>query len=61
METKFLTMKAVVARTSLSRTTLWRQINAGNFPKPVRLAGRRVAFDEAAVEAWIREKLELAA
>jgi hypothetical protein len=33
---------------------MWR---AGLFPKPIHLSPRRIAFDEAAVDAWIEAKL----
>ena len=28
------------------------------FPAPIRITPKRLAFDEAAVEAWIRSKLQ---
>lgn len=33
----FLRLPAVQARYSVSRTTLWRRVKAGQFPAPVRL------------------------
>lgn len=39
--------------TSLSRTTIWRAVRAGNFPVPLRLTGGRVAWLRAEVHAWM--------
>lgn len=57
METRLLTPKAVCQRTSLSRSTLDRLVAAGDFPKPVRITERRLAYDAAAVEEWVKEKV----
>jgi len=37
----------------LSRTELYRQIRTGNFPKPVAIGLRAVAWRESDVQAWI--------
>ena len=58
--TKFLTPKAVCERIALSRATLDRLVAAGNFPTPIRLTERRLAFEAAAVEAWMAERMEAA-
>ena len=57
METRFLTPKAVCAKTSLSRGTLDRLVAAGAFPQPIRITDRRLAYDAAAVEEWMQEKV----
>lgn len=54
-----LRMPAVVAYTGLSRTTLWRLRNAGQFPRPVRLGGetsRAVGWLRSDIEAWIHSR-----
>ena len=56
METKFLTPKAVCAKTSLSRGTLDRLVAAGDFPPPIRITERRLAYNASAVEDWMAEK-----
>ena len=45
-------------RTSLSRTTIWRLIRQGNFPQPIRITNRRIAWSEAAVSVWIAAKMD---
>jgi len=57
METRLVSPKAVCDRTSLSRSTLDRLVAAGAFPQPVRLTDRRLAFNAAAIEAWMQEKV----
>jgi prophage regulatory protein len=54
---ELLTPKATARKVALSRSTLDRLVAAGQFPAPVRLTERRLAFDAAAVERWITEKL----
>lgn len=58
---QFLTPKAVCAKIALSRTTLDRLVSAGEFPKPIKIAPRRVAYRAAAVEQWMAEKMGAAA
>lgn len=52
-EDRYLSPKAVTAKTSLSRTTLWRLVRRGDFPAPARLSDHRIAYSEAAVNAWL--------
>lgn len=47
----------VERRTSLSRSGIYDLINQGRFPRPVRLTPNRVAWPEAEVHAWIRERI----
>lgn len=41
-------------RTQLSKTEIYRRINAGKFPAAVKLGLRAVAWREADVSGWIR-------
>lgn len=51
-----LRMRQVLETTGISRTHLYRLIQAGKFPKPIKLSERVSAWDEAAVDAWLAEK-----
>lgn len=42
----------VKARTGLSRSTVWRLMNTGAFPRPVRISPSRVAWRDADLDAW---------
>lgn len=54
---KFLSPNDVAELTSLHRASIYRLISAGQFPKPIRLTKRRVAFSAEEVEAWMAERL----
>ena len=56
--TVLISFKDVVRRTSLTRPTLERMVEDNQFPAPVRITPKRLAFEEAAVEAWIRDKIQ---
>ena len=48
----FLRLQAVIRVTGLSRSTLYRLIADEQFPRPVRLGPRAVAWRRTDVEAW---------
>lgn len=41
----------------LSKTELYRKMQRGEFPRPVTLGGRRVAWLQSEVERWMRERV----
>ena len=46
--------KDVVTLTGLSRTTLWRMVKAGTFPKPVQACSKAVRlWRRADLETWL--------
>lgn len=53
-----LRMPAVLARTGLSRSTLYARIKAGDFPGGLRLTERTRAWPASEVEAWITARIE---
>jgi len=42
---------------SYSRDHLRRKWNAGEFPKPIPVSGRRIAFVEAEVDDWLADRI----
>lgn len=58
---QFLTPKAVCAKIAVSRATLDRMVAAGAFVPPIRITARRLAYDAAAVEGWMAERMGEAA
>lgn len=46
-----------MARTALSRTSIYRRIADGTFPRQVALGEKSVAWIEADVEAWMLERV----
>ncbi len=57
MAERFISLRDVLTRTSLSKTHTYRLINAGTFPRPVPLGPRRVAFIEREVNDWLSGRL----
>ena len=57
MNDRFISMSEVLDRICLSKTHLYRKINAGSFPSPVPLGPQKVAFLESEVEAWMAARL----
>ncbi len=47
----------VKARTSLSRSEIYRKIALGDFPSPIKLGERASAWPEHEVTAWIASRI----
>ena len=56
MTTRILRYPDVQRVTGLSRKTIERRLETGNFPVPVKLGSRAVGFLSDEVEAWIRDQ-----
>ncbi|WP_084582975.1 helix-turn-helix transcriptional regulator [Sphingomonas azotifigens] len=54
---RFLRLKEVLRRTSLSRATLYRKIQKGTFPKQVRIATRCAGWRESAINEWMHNPI----
>ncbi|CAN5362414.1 hypothetical protein BH10PSE14_BH10PSE14_29190 [soil metagenome] len=50
-------LRAVLKRTGLSRSTMYRKVDQGTFPRQVRISQRCVGWRESAVEAWLRNPM----
>lgn len=50
---RILRLRAVLERTGLSRSTLYRKIERGTFPRQVRISERCIGWREADVERWL--------
>ena len=50
-------LRAVLKRTGLSRSTMYRKVDEGTFPKQVRISQRCVGWRESAVEDWLRNPM----
>jgi prophage regulatory protein len=53
-----LSKRAVLRQIPISGATMWRTIAAGDFPKPIRLAKRRVAWVASEIDDWLAERME---
>ena len=50
---KIIRLKTVLARTGLSRSTMYRQIAGGTFPPQVKISVQGAGWRESAVNRWI--------
>ena len=54
---RILRIKTVLKRTGLTRSTLYRKIGAGTFPKQVRISARCAGWHESRVNAWLKNPM----
>jgi prophage regulatory protein len=54
----FLRFPAVLAKTGLSRSTIYLKISRGEFPAPVKLGQRAVGWPETAIARWIAARID---
>jgi prophage regulatory protein len=54
---KLIRLKQVMECTGLARSTVYKFIAEGDFPKPVKLGTRVAAWVEAEVFAWMESKV----
>lgn len=52
-----LKLRQVMAMTCLARSTVYKYCADNNFPKPIRLGERNVAWVEEEVQEWIYQKV----
>lgn len=58
MSDSLLRLDAVLIRTGLSRSGVYHKIAEGNFPRPVAIGSRAVAWVESEITAWIQARIE---
>jgi len=54
---RFIKLKEVIERTGLGRSSVYKQMSEGTFPKNVSLGDRAVAWVESEIEDWIMERV----
>ena len=54
---RILRLNAVLDRTGLSRSTLYRKLERGTFPAQVQIAARCVGWHESAIADWMRNPM----
>ncbi len=55
---KILRLKDVINKTGLARSTIYKYLDAGTFPKPIPLGGRSVGWIDSEVHEWILNRIE---
>jgi len=52
-----LTISEICTITTLSKSTIYRMIKRGNFPRPISLSSHRSGFLVSEIESWIATKV----
>lgn len=53
---KYLRLPDVMAATGLARSSIYAAVSRGDFPAPVKLSARAVAWPADEVTAWLDKK-----
>lgn len=52
---RIVRLKTVLARTGLSRTTLYRKIGEGTFPRQIKISINGAGWHESAINRWVAD------
>ncbi len=55
---RIIRLKEVIDLTGLARSTVYKYVGEGSFPKPVSLGDRCVGWVDTEVQDWILDKIE---
>jgi prophage regulatory protein len=55
---RLLRLSEVLHLTALSRSSVYRLMEAGSFPASINLSARSVAWVEEEVQEWIQKRIE---
>lgn len=55
---RVIRLKAVMDYTGLARSTIYKYIKEGLFPKPISLGSRSVGWIQSEVEEWILVRIK---
>ncbi len=58
MRVRIIRLKEVIYSTGLARSTIYKYIGEGTFPKPVPLGDRSVGWIDSEVQEWILARIE---
>lgn len=58
MQNQIFKLSEVKQITRLSSSTIYRLVQAGEFPKPIKLAAHASGWLERDIEAWIQDRRE---
>jgi prophage regulatory protein len=53
MEDHLLSLNEVVEITHRSRATIYRDLRAGRFPRPIELGANAIAWKQSEIQAWL--------
>lgn len=55
-DNNLLTINQVCEKVNRSRVTLWKWVQAGQFPKPLKIGNRTLGWKEVDFNNWIEEQ-----
>jgi len=55
--TKFLRIKQIIDRYSISASSVWAMVKSGKFPKPVKLSENCTGWIEGETEKWAQDRI----
>ena len=50
-------MSEVLRRTGYGKAWVYRLISKGNFPHPIKIGSRSIAFIESEIDEWINQRI----
>jgi prophage regulatory protein len=54
---RILRLAAVLEQTGLTRSTLYRKMNSGSFPRNVAISTRCTGWRQSSVSTWVRNPM----
>ncbi|MBS9438640.1 AlpA family transcriptional regulator [Photorhabdus noenieputensis] len=57
MSNKLIRLNEVLNRTGYSKSWTYKLIDKGEFPKPVKIGPRSIAFIEGEINEWIEQRI----
>lgn len=54
---RLMRLQEVKRQTGIGRSSIYLKIKAGNFPHPIKLGARTVAWLESDIDAWIEQQI----
>ncbi len=54
---RIIRLKTVLARTGLSRSTIYRKIAEGTFPAQIRISANGAGWKESDINRWVSDPL----
>ncbi|NOH69064.1 helix-turn-helix transcriptional regulator [Vibrio rotiferianus] len=57
MSNKIIRLPEVMAKTGLSRSSIYLNMSNGDFPKSISLGVRAVGWTESDIEEWIEKRI----
>ena len=54
---RVIRLREVKNMTGLSKASIYVKMKSENFPKPIKISSRAVAWPEKEIFAWLREKI----